>query len=166
MIACVRYATRPWSTNAERSEDRWKHRSATSDFKDSTRWLLRSLRLPPFTRVHVIGLFDMAHPLPDPGNNYGALKAMLDACVLEHLLADDKREHVASITMFAPELVAKTEQGVTLILNDTDRNVWCDDCDFTVRQVLARDVHGGACKCALPHQGVTPTPALKRELHR
>jgi hypothetical protein len=162
MIACVRYAARPWTTNAERSENRWKHRSATYDFKSSTRWLLRSLRLPPFVRVHVIGLFDVAHPLPDPGNNYGAIKAMLDAVVEENLLASDRSANVLSITMFAPTLVPADRQGVTLVLNDTDRNPWCEDCNKTVARLLEENEHGGKCMCALPHEGTIPVPQPKR----
>lgn len=163
MIAAVRLGIRPWSLNTERAGSWQEHRRSTRTVVDSTRWILRAIRLPVMTRVHVLGMFAVTPPMPDPGNNYGALKAMLDAVVREHVLADDDASHVASVTLFAPERVAAAKDcAVTLILNDTDRKLVCEDCNRSVSDIIAADVHGGACLCSLPHQGIDGMPQPKR----
>lgn len=163
MIAAVRLPVRPTSLNAERSGNRFAQRRETETTLTSTQWILRSIRLPKFTRVHVLAMFDACRPLPDPGNNYGVVKAMLDAVVKEHLLVDDNSTYVASITMFAPSLVAdRQSEGSTLILNNTDRKLVCEDCNRSVSDIIAADGHGGACLCALPHEGIDSVPQPRR----
>lgn len=123
------YRARPWTLNAERSggggqsHGHWsKTRKMTAEWREAF-WALALRDRVQFRSAHIVVRIAQRSPLADTGNAYGAVKAAIDGLVDAGVLPGDGSNHVLSLTMLAPERVARSgEEGVTVILYDGARH--------------------------------------------
>lgn len=113
---------RPWTLNDERSQTMWKHREQTDRWRAMAMHAARgqlpgTKRVPHLQWARVIATPYVVHPLADPGNNYPAVKAIIDGCVDAGVLINDTGEFVPTIIMHAPvKIKDRTQQRVEVVL--------------------------------------------------
>jgi len=100
---------RPWTMNGERAAHWRDHRDRTATWRYKTGLLANVRKFPRCTRIDVEAEFLLHHPLPDTGNSYPAVKAIIDGLVDAKIIPDDSATHVRSIKMHAPTNVPRTQ---------------------------------------------------------
>lgn len=103
---------RPISLNAERG-GHWRQRhTATAAWREQAAMLARQHLTPiaPLALPIIIEAFPVQKGrLPDAGNSYPTVKAIVDGIVDAGIISDDDPENVASIVLQAPRRCTKGE---------------------------------------------------------
>lgn len=102
----IEYDKRPWTTNAERSGNRWERAKKTKEWRTAYALLAAELNPPRLSWCHV-----RAEPwlknrsgVQDTGACHPAVKAAVDGLVDAGILIDDTPDIVRSITYVAPKI--------------------------------------------------------------
>lgn len=93
---------RPWTTNSERSGNRWERASNTAEWRQLYGWLCKTQRLPRLTNAVVSVGLSMKGRLQDCAACNPAVKAAIDGLVDGGILLDDTPEHLLGILFLAP----------------------------------------------------------------
>ena len=95
---------KPWTTNTERSTNRYKIGGFTSQWRGAFAWLAKSQKIPPMKWIEVT-----AEPhqkfgrLQDIGACNPAVKAAIDGLVDAGVLPDDSSEYMQRLTFLPPQ---------------------------------------------------------------
>lgn len=103
-VTCVSFVVyqRPWTTNAERSGNRWVRASNTAEWRNLYGWLARTQPLPCLTNVVVTVGLSLKGRLQDTAACNPAVKAAIDGLVDGGLMKDDTPEHLVGVLFLAP----------------------------------------------------------------
>lgn len=110
---------RPWTTNSERSGNRWVRASNTAEWRQLYGWLAKTQRFPRLTKSVVTVGLSMKGRLQDCAACNPAVKAAIDGMVDGGLLSDDTPEHLLGIMFLAP-VRAKTDRIIITITGSKD----------------------------------------------
>lgn len=105
---------RPWTTNSERSGNRWERASNTSEWRQLYGWLCKTQRLPTLSNAIVTVGLSMKGRLQDCAACNPAVKAAIDGLVDGGLLPDDTPEHLLGILFLAPVRAKKDRIIITV----------------------------------------------------
>lgn len=111
---------RPWSLNAERSAHWREHRRTTEAVRTKVAYTARqSLRtIHPSAFPIIVEAFPVQKGrLPDAGNSYPTVKAIIDGLVDADILPDDDPKYVDAVVLQSPRRATKGEpEHVTINL--------------------------------------------------
>lgn len=108
---------RPWTTNSERSGNRWDRAKNTAEWRELYNWLCKTQRLPRLTNAIVTVGLSMKGRLQDCAACNPAVKAAIDGCVDGDILLDDTPEHLLGIIFLAPVKAKKDRIIITFTGN-------------------------------------------------
>lgn len=102
----LEYPVRPWTTNAERSGNRWERAKLTREWRLAFHLLTSELRPPPLAwcDVEVELWHSTRRSVQDTGACHPAVKAAVDGIVDSGVLLDDTPDIVRSIKFHAPKI--------------------------------------------------------------
>lgn len=112
----VRYEAphRPWTTNSERSGNRYKRAADTKNWRGLyAAWTLEA-GPPKLTEAHVYVDLYLKGPLQDTAACNPAVKAAIDGMVDGGLFLDDTGDHVTAITFRAPQRAKENQTIITV----------------------------------------------------
>lgn len=100
------YERRPWTTNAERSGNRWERARLTREWRGDFRILALETNCPAFAWCDVeVELWHATRRgVQDTGACHPAVKAAIDGIVDAGVLLDDTPDIVRSIKFHAPKI--------------------------------------------------------------
>lgn len=93
---------RPWTTNAERSGNRFVRATKTAEWRQLYGALGRTKRFPCLTNAIITVGLSLKGRQQDCGACNPAVKAAIDGIVDSGILLDDTPEHLAGILFLAP----------------------------------------------------------------
>lgn len=102
----LEYPHRPWTTNAERSGNRWERAKLTKEWRQAFCALASQLRPEPLAWCDVeVELWHATRRgVQDTGACHPAVKAAIDGIVDAGVLEDDTPDIVRSIRFHAPKI--------------------------------------------------------------
>lgn len=102
----IEYPERPWTTNAERSGNRWDRAKKTKQWRTAYAHLAADLAPPPLEWCHIIvePWLRTRAGVQDTGACHPAAKAAIDGLVDAGILIDDTPDIVRQITYLAPKI--------------------------------------------------------------
>lgn len=111
----IQYDERPWTTNAERSGNRWDRAKKTKQWRTAFALLAAELNPPPLVwcRVIVEPWLRTRAGVQDTGACHPAAKAAIDGLVDAGIIDDDTPDIVREITYRAPRI---GRDALTLII--------------------------------------------------
>ena len=100
----LEYQKRPWTTNFERSKNRWVRAELTKEWRTAFCLLAKQAKIPPLQTIEVdVKVFQKGGRLQDVASCNPAVKAAIDGLVDAGVLVDDSPEFLRSIKFFAPQ---------------------------------------------------------------
>lgn len=108
------FEQRPWTTNAERAENRYRRAEMIKVWREAYFWLAKQQKIPPMRWITVT-----AEPhqkmgrLQDVGACNPAVKAAVDGLVDAGVLPDDSSAYMRSLT-FLPPVKGKNSLVLTI----------------------------------------------------
>lgn len=102
----IEYCERPWTTNAERSGNRWERAKLTKQWRTAFALLASELKPPHLSwcNVTVEPWLATRRGVQDTGACHPAVKAAVDGLVDAGVIDDDTPDIVRSITFRAPRI--------------------------------------------------------------
>lgn len=100
----LEYNKRPWTTNFERSKNRWVRAELTKEWRLAFCLLAKQAKIPHLNAIDVdVRVFQKGGRLQDVASCNPAVKAAIDGLVDAGVLTDDSPEYLRSIKFFAPK---------------------------------------------------------------
>ena len=100
----LEYPKRPWTTNFERSKNRWVRAELTKEWRTAFCLLAKQAKIPRLQTIEVdVKVFQKGGRLQDVASCNPAVKAAIDGLVDAGVLVDDSPEFLKSIKFFAPQ---------------------------------------------------------------
>ena len=102
----VEYPVRPWTTNAERSGNRWDRAKKTKEWRTAFHLLTAEQKIPGMAWCEITAepWLKNRSGVQDTGACHPAVKAAIDGIVDAGVLEDDTPDIVRSITYSAPRI--------------------------------------------------------------
>lgn len=102
----IEYSARPWTTNAERSGNRWDRAKKTKEWRGAFHLLALEQKQVPLEWCEIIvePWLKNRSGVQDTGACHPAAKAAIDGIVDSGILEDDTPDIVRSITYRAPKI--------------------------------------------------------------
>ena len=111
----VIYPERPWTTNAERSSNRWHRAELVKKWRGAFDLLAKAQTIPQLSSVHIIAQpYQKGGRLQDVASCNPAVKAAIDGLVDAGVMEDDSPEYLLSITFLQPK---KGKNALELIIS-------------------------------------------------
>lgn len=100
----LEYPKRPWTTNFERSKNRWVRAGLVKEWRSAFHLLARQAQIPNMQAVEIeVEVFLKGGKLQDVAACNPAVKAGIDGLVDAGIIEDDSPEFLKSIKFFAPK---------------------------------------------------------------
>lgn len=110
----LEFNQRPWTTNKERSQNRFRRSEMTKMWRDAFHVLAKAQRIPPMKWITVtVYLHQKTGRMQDVGGCQSSAKAAIDGLVDAGVLPDDSAEYVRSLT-FLPPMKGKDSLVLTI----------------------------------------------------
>ena len=102
----VEFPERPWTTNAERSSNRWERARKTKEWRKAFHLLASELVIPEleWCEITIEPWLSNRAGMQDTGACHPAAKAAIDGLVDSGILKDDTPDIVRSITYLSPKV--------------------------------------------------------------
>jgi len=111
----VEYRERAWTTNAERSGNKWERAKLTKKWRTDFATLGRFHKAPKFEWVEIHVDLTLKGPLQDTGSCFPSVKAAVDGLVDIGVLIDDSPKYVHSLCFTAPTRSKENMIRLTLV---------------------------------------------------
>lgn len=100
----LEYPKRPWTTNYERSKNRWVRANLTKEWRGAFCLLAKQQRIPKLKAIEIdVEVYQKGGVLQDVASCNPAVKAAVDGLVDAGVIDDDSPEFLKSIKFFAPQ---------------------------------------------------------------
>jgi len=104
IIYRLELAQRPWTTNAERSGNRWERAKLTKEWRSAFQLLAKYEKIPPMAWISVtVEPHQKGGRLQDVGACNPAVKAAIDGIVDAGVLPDDSSKFLRSLIFLPPQ---------------------------------------------------------------
>jgi crossover junction endodeoxyribonuclease RusA len=100
----LEYPKRPWTTNFERSKNRWVRANLTKEWRSAFMLLARQKKIPKLNQIEIeVEVWLKGGRLQDVAACNPAVKAAIDGLVDAGVIEDDSPEYLKSIKFYAPQ---------------------------------------------------------------
>jgi hypothetical protein len=111
----VEYRERAWTTNAERSGNKWERAKLTKKWRTDFATLGRFHKAPKYEWVEIYVDLELKGPLQDTGSCFPSVKAAVDGLVDIGVLIDDSPKYVHRLSFSAPKRSKENVIRLTLV---------------------------------------------------
>lgn len=100
----IEYPQRPWTTNGERSGNRWERAALVKEWRNAFHMLARQARIPELNHIEVtVEPHQLGGRSQDVAACNPAAKAAIDGLVDAGVIPDDGPQYLKSITFLPPQ---------------------------------------------------------------
>jgi hypothetical protein len=110
----VEYYERAWTTNAERSGNKWERAKLTKKWRTDFATLGKFHNAPKYAWIDIVVDLQLKGPLQDTGSCFPSVKAAVDGLVDIGVIPDDSPQFVHSLHFTAPKRAKESMIRLTL----------------------------------------------------